>query len=137
MLLLTNDLGDEKSKQSLCHRGAFTQKIWSRQQLVFLFSAIVFLPLHPPSIPQPGTAFFIPSLLHKPSCTTLNRSVFRSQGDAGSNGLQLYGIKANRTRLNLAVEVLWPEGIAGISGWAPNIGDITPLFTSPLCFKIP
>lgn len=82
---------------------------------------------------QPGTAF------HPHSCTNepLNHFVFRFQRDAGGNGLQLYGIKANKTRVNLSVEVLWLEGIAGISGWAtaPNIVDITPLFTSPCVLK--
>lgn len=103
------------------------------------YSAIVFLPLHPPGASPSLAPPFILTLLHNRFCTTLNHFVFRFQRDAGGDGLQRYENKANKTRLNLSVEVLWLEGIAGITVWAtaPNVVDITPLFTSPLCLKIP
>lgn len=110
-------------------QSAFTQRIRSRQQLaVLLFSSLC---THPAWLCLPSP------LLHNCFGTTLNHFVCRFQKDAGGNGLQLYGIKANKTRVNLSVVVLWFEGIAGISGWAtaPNVVDITPLFTSPCVLK--
>lgn len=115
---------------SLPQKGFHTTYLEQTQLALLLFS---FLCTHP-SIPRLALPF-IPSLLHSPFCTALNHFVFTFQRDAGGNGLQLRAIKANKTRLNLSVEVVWLEGIAGINGRAaaPNTADTT----APLCFKIP
>lgn len=128
MLLLTNDLGME-NQSNLFATEVLSHNIYGADSNLLCYC---FPPCAPTPVSPSLALPLVPSLLLNSFCTTLNHFVSRFQRDAGGNRLQLYGIKANKTRLNLSVEASWLEGIAGISGWVLYPIQLTSHLSSPV-----